>query len=86
MFCAMMAQLDDAIGNVTDALKAAGIWEDTLIAFTSDNGGNGMVGGLNYPFNGVKSSGWEVCNFVQKNIQPFREALEHQRLLSHQHQ
>lgn len=63
MFCAMMAQLDDAIFNVTSALQSAGMWEDTLLVFTSDNGGNGMAGGFNYPFTGAKLSGWEAIYF-----------------------
>lgn len=36
---AMAAFLDDAIGNVTAALSSAGIADDTLIVFISDNGG-----------------------------------------------
>ena len=31
--------MDDGIGNVTAALKAAGLWADTLMLFAADNGG-----------------------------------------------
>ncbi len=37
LVCAMAAFLDDGVANVTAALKRAGIFEDTLIIFTSDN-------------------------------------------------
>jgi len=63
LVCAMMAILDDAIGNVTAALKAAGMLEDTLIVFTSDNGGpeNGDEGteSNNFPLRGGKNTLWQ---------------------------
>jgi arylsulfatase A-like enzyme len=39
-FCGMMAQLDAGIANVTQALVSSGLWDDTLLLFTSDNGAN----------------------------------------------
>ena len=30
---------DTAIGNVTALLKSKGMWENTLVVFTADNGG-----------------------------------------------
>ena len=35
---ALMALLDDLVGNVTDSIKARGWWEHTLVVFSSDNG------------------------------------------------
>ena len=35
----MVAQLDDAIANVTAAMKRKGLWEDAVVIFTTDNGG-----------------------------------------------
>ena len=37
--CAMAVHMDDGIGNVTAALKAAGMWDNTLVVFSADNGG-----------------------------------------------
>ncbi len=37
---AMIETLDDNVGKVMDALRASGLAEDTLVIFTSDNGGN----------------------------------------------
>ena len=35
----MMSALDDSIGNITKALSARGMLENTVIAFSTDNGG-----------------------------------------------
>ena len=57
-----VAVLDEAIGNVTNALKAAGLWDNTILIFSSDNGGptpafNAV--GCNYPLRGSKGTVWE---------------------------
>lgn len=39
IFAAMLGHLDDGVGRVLDAVKAEGIWENTMIVFFSDNGG-----------------------------------------------
>ena len=61
--CAMASFLDDGIGNVTKALKAHGLWNDTLIVFTADNGGptNGNEGteSNNFPLRGGKNTLYE---------------------------
>src|SRR3546814_21191625 len=54
----MIAQLDRRIGDVMAKLKEAGIGDNTLVIFTSDNGGawyNGMAD-LNAPFRGWKAT------------------------------
>jgi arylsulfatase A-like enzyme len=38
-YAAMIAHLDMAVGSITQALKDSGVEENTLIIFTSDNGG-----------------------------------------------
>ncbi len=63
LVCSMIAVLDDAVGNGTAALKDAGIWDDTLIIATSDNGGptHGDEGtsSNNFPLRGGKNTIWE---------------------------
>ncbi len=39
VYHAMVASLDHQIGRIEKALKERGIWEETLLLFTSDNGG-----------------------------------------------
>ena len=33
---AMVSAMDEAISNITEALQDQGIWEDTLLVFTTD--------------------------------------------------
>ena len=61
VYGAMIAQLDRRIGDVMAKLKEAGIDDNTLVIFTSDNGGawyNGMPD-LNAPFRGWKATFFE---------------------------
>ncbi len=51
---ALIEHLDDGIGKVVTALKDAGISDNTLVIFTSDNGGQLNVGANNGPLNGSK--------------------------------
>ena len=38
-YAAMLAQMDEAIGRVLSAIERAGVAEQTVVVFTSDNGG-----------------------------------------------
>jgi len=51
--------LDDAIGMLIGKLRREGLYEDTLIVFTSDNGGKVREGSSNGPFRGGKVTPWE---------------------------
>jgi arylsulfatase A-like enzyme len=57
VYAAMVTAMDDGIGRVTDALREAGRLDNTLIIFTSDNGGIPPVNGANNkPFRGMKGN------------------------------
>ena len=56
-YAAMMKSMDDGIGQVLKALAAANLERDTLVIFTSDNGGERFS--YNWPFVGQKGSLWE---------------------------
>lgn len=58
-YLGMVTALDDAIGNLTESLKQAGLFDNTLIIFTSDNGGWPQFFGNNYPLRGSKISVYE---------------------------
>ena len=53
----MVASLDAAVGRVLKALEASGRAGDTIIVFTSDNGGERYS--YHWPFRGEKGSLWE---------------------------
>jgi arylsulfatase A-like enzyme len=60
---AMMSFVDDAVGNVTAAISAAGLDDNTIVVLVSDNGGptNGDEGtaSSNFPLRGGKNTLWE---------------------------
>lgn len=53
---AMVHCLDSGVRNVTNALRRKGMWNRTLIVFSSDNGGREDLdfGGNNFPLRGMK--------------------------------
>lgn len=59
VFSGMVTAMDDVIGNLTWFLKSRGMYDDTLFAFTADNGGWIEFGGNNYPLRGSKFTIWE---------------------------
>lgn len=56
VYAAMIRALDRGVGRVLQALRDNGIDDNTLVIFTSDNGGAGYIGidGVNSPFRGFK--------------------------------
>ena len=62
-YLAMVHWLDSAVGNVTALLKQKAMYDNTLIVFSSDNGGpvyfGGAGGANNHPLRGGKASNWQ---------------------------
>jgi uncharacterized sulfatase len=60
VYAAMIRALDRGVGQVLDKLKETGLEENTIVIFTSDNGGAAYVGidDLNKPLRG-----WKITNF-----------------------
>ena len=56
---ALVEHLDDGIGRVLTALRAAGLEQNTLVAFTSDNGGSLPHGQNNDPWRDGKQSHYD---------------------------
>jgi uncharacterized sulfatase len=61
VYAAMIRALDRGVGQVLDALERFGLANDTLVIFTSDNGGANYIGlpKINRPFRGFKMSFFE---------------------------
>jgi arylsulfatase A-like enzyme len=56
---AMLLAQDDVVGAVLEALRAAGLEDDTIVVFVSDNGNSTSRPGSNGPFSGGKFTTWE---------------------------
>ena len=75
---AMVNYLDDVVGELVDAMKKKGMWENTLFAVSSDNGGAEYPGGgaNNYPLRGGKMTDWQggirVNAFVSGGFLPMK--------------
>lgn len=55
-FSGMVSFVDEAVLNLTNALRTARMWESTLFVWTNDNGSPVFVGGSNHPLRGGKGS------------------------------
>jgi arylsulfatase A-like enzyme len=64
-YAAMVKQFDDAVGIIWEALVEAEVENDTIVIFTSDNGGNmhNVLGGVhvtsNFPLRGGKATNYD---------------------------
>ncbi|KAK3098668.1 hypothetical protein FSP39_021788 [Pinctada imbricata] len=62
-YAGMVSSLDDAVGEIMNKLKSLGMYDNSIIAFSTDNGGpaNGLDknAASNFPLRGVKTTLWE---------------------------
>lgn len=68
VYAAMIRAVDRSVGRIMAALKENGIDENTLVIFTSDNGGAGYLGlpNINKPYRG-----WKITLFEGGTHVPF---------------
>ena len=73
-YCAMNVMLDEAIANLTCALEAHNMANNTIMVLVSDNGGEATVKGNSYPYRGNKGSvyrgGVSATGFVHSKLLP----------------
>lgn len=88
VYKAMIKAVDRGVGKVLDALKETGKYDNTMIMFTSDNGGTHLIGidDINYPYNGWKCTffegGVKVPMFLQwPNMIP--KGIQYNKTVSH---
>lgn len=63
VYAGLIRQMDEAVGIVLDQLKALGLEENTIVVFTSDNGGvssGDAYSTSNLPLRGGKGRQWEA--------------------------
>jgi len=68
VYAGMIRALDRSIGKITNALEENGLTENTMIIFTSDNGGAGYIAlpDINKPYRG-----WKLTHFEGGTHVPF---------------
>jgi arylsulfatase B len=81
-YLTMASFIDYGVGEVVNALKEKGMWENTVLVFSSDNGGPTYAGGSatlnggasNHPLKGSKTGsfdgGLRVASFVSGGLVP----------------
>ena len=73
----MTKYMDDTEGNITNALKEEGLWDNLLFIVSSDNGGpvHEDSGGNNYPLKRGNVSDWQggVCVNAFGRVDSFQQ-------------
>ena len=58
-FCGLLLAVDEGIANITQLLQEKSMLDNTIIIFTTDNGGQTMKGSSNWPLRGGKQTVFE---------------------------
>merc|ERR1719242_1450263 len=59
LYCELIMLTDKIVGDIVNALKVQSLWDNTLVVFTADNGGETTRGASNYPLRGTKGEPYE---------------------------
>ena len=68
----MLQDADRYVGQLVATLKDKGMWDNTLLVYSADNGG--VSNGINYPLRGEKHTNWQggmaAASFVSGGVIP----------------
>ena len=59
VYLAMLAAMDRSVGDILQTLRQTGQYDNTLVVFTTDNGGSVGHSASNFPLRGTKGTLWE---------------------------
>ena len=76
---------DKWTGRLVDTLKAKGMWKNSALLYSADNGGTDL--GSNWPLRGSKHTNWEggmrAAAFISGGIVPEHARGTHSQVISH---
>ncbi|MEQ2240150.1 hypothetical protein ILYODFUR_011885 [Ilyodon furcidens] len=58
-YAAMLSCLDEGVAQLVEELKTSGLYQNSVLIYSSDNGGQPLSGGSNWPLRGGKGTYWE---------------------------
>lgn len=58
-YAAMLSGVDEAVGEIVAEMRNQGFYRNSVLIYSSDNGGQPLSGGCNWPLRGGKGSYWE---------------------------
>ncbi len=58
-YAAMVSGVDESVGEIVSELREQGFYNNSVLIYSSDNGGQPLSGGCNWPLRGGKGSYWE---------------------------
>ncbi|TMS09366.1 Arylsulfatase I [Larimichthys crocea] len=79
-FAALVSTVDEAVRNVTYALRKYGYYRNSVIIYSTDNGAQPFTGGSNWPLRGRKSrglDGFDVWPTISEGKESPRQEILH---------
>ncbi|XP_066534372.1 arylsulfatase I [Hoplias malabaricus] len=58
-YAAMLSGVDEAVGEIVGEMRDQGYYHNSVLIYSSDNGGQPLSGGCNWPLRGGKGTYWE---------------------------